>query len=204
MDHQVQACYTAFAGHTRLISGSLAEVAVASKAALDRDNTEALLIFENQTSTVIELNFRGTVEDVVGRIPEIQRDRQEESPPKKKPMGPGRPKLGVVAREVTLLPRHWEWLKNQQGGASVTLRRLIDQERRDNKLKYSLRDLQTSVYQFMTVIGGDLPGFEEALRALYADNRVQFFSEVDVWPTDIRDHVIQLAKKVFDFKNPQE
>ncbi|MFY0534142.1 DUF2239 family protein [Nannocystis pusilla] len=48
-----------------------------------------------------------------------------EEPPAR--TGPGRPKLGVVSREVSLLPRHWEWLERQPSGSR---RRCADSSRR--------------------------------------------------------------------------
>ncbi len=204
MERQPQKRYTAFAGHVRISSGNLTEVAIAAKRTVDNGNTESILIFDNQTSMVVEVDFRGTVEDVAARIPYLQQYAKQYTQPegtsRKTSPGPGRPKLGVIAREVTLLPRQWEWLKNQRGGASVTLRRLVDQARRESEPENNIRELQTSVYRFMTAIGGDLPGFEEALRALYAGDRNQFLAQVDAWPVDIRDHVVQLSGKVFSLR----
>ncbi len=208
MEHQSQTPYTAFAGHIRISSGSLAEVAIAAKKVIDNGNTNPILIFDNQAGRVIDVDFRGSEEEVAARIPYLQQylkpDTQPEGDSRKTASGPGRPKLGVIAREITLLPRHWEWLKTQRGGASVTLRKLVDQARRDSEPENIIRELQTSVYQFMTAIGGDLPGFEEALRALYAGDRHRFLEEVDAWPADIRDHLVQLSSKVFaSRKHPQ-
>ena len=108
--------------------------------------------------------------------------------------GPGRPKLGVVSREVTLLPRHWEWLASQPGGASVVLRRLVEQERRQGSGKQQRRAAHEAAYKFMSAIAGDLPGFEEATRALFADNRARFEQEMAKWPPDIRAYAINLAQ----------
>ncbi len=208
MEHQSQNPYTAFAGHVRISSGSLAEVAIAAKKVIDNGNTDPILIFENRTGRVIDVDFRGSEEEMAARIHSLQQylkpDTQAEGDSRKTASGPGRPKLGVVAREITLLPRHWEWLKNQRGGASVTLRRLVDQARRDSEPENIIRELQTAVYRFMTAIGGDLPGFEEALRALYTGDRQRFLEEVDAWPADIHDHLVQLSSKVFaSQKHPQ-
>jgi hypothetical protein len=109
------------------------------------------------------------------------------------PRGPGRPKLGVVAREVTLLPRHWDWLNSQPGGASVTLRKLVEQARRASEGRDRVRQSQDAANRFMSAIAGDLPGFEEATRALFAANTGRFDECVASWPADVRDHARKLA-----------
>jgi len=170
---------TAFKGNTLLAAGSQAEVALAIKKAGD---LHAILAFDDATGKVIDFNVRGTDADVLARY----------TPRPEAARGPGRPKLGVVAREVTLLPRHWEWLAAQPGGASVVLRRLIDQERRS--AKQHRRTAQEAAYKFMSAIAGDLPGFEEASRALFADNRSGFEDETAKWPADIRAYALNLAQ----------
>src|SRR5262245_48794423 len=119
---------TAFAGAKMVASGALADVAADVRPLVQPGSSDTVLIFDDATGAVIDVDFRGTVTEVRARLakpapPESEAPAQQ---------GPGRPKLGVVAREVTLLPRHWEWLKMQPGGASVTLRKLIDEARRAN------------------------------------------------------------------------
>jgi hypothetical protein len=126
----------------------------------------------------IDLDLRGSPAELAARLGELPRER-------------GRPKLGVVGREVTLLPRQWEWLATQPGGASVVLRRLVEEARL--KGASSRRAAQDVAYQAMTALAGDLPGFEEALRALYADDRAHFEAQVEAWPADIRGYVTRLA-----------
>jgi hypothetical protein len=111
---------------------------------------------------------------------------------------PGRPKLGVVPREVTLLPRHWDWLAGQPGGASVALRKLVEQARRTNQDKDRLRLAQEAAYRFMSTMAGNEPGFEEAARALFAANQVRFSEFVEPWPIDVRDHAKKLAARAFE------
>jgi hypothetical protein len=113
------------------------------------------------------------------------------------PRGPGRPKLGVVAREVTLLPRHWEWLATQPGGASITLRRLVEHAKRASTGKDRVRRSQSAAYRFMSAMAGDEPGFEEATRALFAGNLDRFNTLVEGWPRDVRDHARRLATGAF-------
>jgi hypothetical protein len=101
--------------------------------------------------------------------------------------------LGVVAREVTLLPRHWDWLNGQSGGASVALRKLVEAARSASEAKDRKRAAQESVYRFMTALAGNLPDYEDATRALYADDRTRFDHIVSAWPEDVRNHTLRLA-----------
>ena len=107
--------------------------------------------------------------------------------------GPGRPKLGVVAREITLLPRHWEWLSARPGGASVTLRKLVDQARAVSAPGDRVRAAQDSAYRFMSAMAGNQPGFEEATRALFANNGGRFDEQIASWPADIAQHARTLG-----------
>ncbi|MBN3755847.1 DUF2239 family protein [Paraburkholderia sp. Tr-20389] len=193
---------TAFEGVRCLASGALKEVALAVKAATARDSGASVLIFDDQTSRVIELDLRGSASEVLARLaaqettdtraPEPAGDAASAS------RGRGRPKLGVVAREVTLLPRHWEWLNEQSGGASVALRKLVDAARNASEGKDRVRQAQEAAYRFMTTMAGDLAGYEEATRALYANDAARFESMTDAWPVDVRDHARKLAKRSLD------
>src|SRR4029079_13633389 len=140
---------------------------VKAKAAVDKG--EQVLIFDDTTSESIELDFRGSSEDLLRRL--ARPDSREVAAVSGAARGPGRPKLGVVAREVTLLPRHWEWLNAQPGGASVALRKLVEEARRSNEAKDRLRQAQEALYRFMSTVAGDEAGFEEASRALFAGDR---------------------------------
>ncbi|MFT4195245.1 DUF2239 family protein, partial [Ottowia sp.] len=111
---------------------------------------------------------------------------------------PGRPRLGVVAREVTLLPRHWEWLAAQPGGASAALRRLVDQARKSNEKADSRRQASERSYRFMSAIAGHQSCFEEAARALFAADASAFAAHTARWPKDVRTHLSELAKGAFD------
>jgi len=108
------------------------------------------------------------------------------------PRGRGRPKLGVQAREVTLLPRHWDWLAAQPGGASVTLRKLIEQARRAGAQQDRQRQARERAYRFMSAACGNLPGFEAACRSLFAGDG--FATSVGAWPTDLGAYCLQLAQ----------
>ena len=194
IQHRAQ-CFTAFIGQQRLASGPLAEVAIAVHKASKTTPANPIIIFDDAIGRPIDLDLRGTERDVVARLPQPAADSlipaDEISTPE--PRGRGRPRLGVVAREVTLLPRHWEWLAAQSGGASVALRKLVDDARRANGDRDRSRAARDAAYHFMSAMAGDLPGFEEASRALFADDQRQFAALIAGWPGDIRDHIVKLA-----------
>jgi hypothetical protein len=189
---------TAFVGTRRITSGMLFEVAEHTKKVIDRGGNEPVLIFDDETGETIEVDFRGTTADVLNRLVVASSAGATAGASTKLdadgPRGPGRPKLGVVAREVTLLPRHWDWLNSQPGGASVALRKLVEEARRANQGKDRVRRSQESAYGFMSVIAGNEPGFEEAARALFAGNGERFDESVHSWPADVRDHARKLAE----------
>jgi uncharacterized protein len=185
---------TAFAGKRCVASGSLMEVAKKVKKLLDDEEPDSILIFDDSTSEPVEVDFRGTVKDVLERLEGLKALSFQE---KVVPRGPGRPKLGVVCREVSLLPRHWDWLNAQPGGASVALRKLVEEARRVNRNRDRIRRSQEVAYRFMSAMAGNLPGFEEATRALFAGNSDRFESLTDAWPEGIRDHSRRLAEAVF-------
>jgi hypothetical protein len=185
--------FTAFEGQRRLASGPIAEIALAARHAEQR-LAESIAIFSDSTGRAIDLNLRGDIDQVLARLPEAEAvEPSPDTAPSSEPRGRGRPRLGVVAREVTLLPRHWEWLNAQSGGASVALRRLVDDARRSSGDRDRRRAARDAAYHFMSAMAGDLPHFEEASRALFADDRQRFVGQIAGWPADIRDHVVRLA-----------
>ena len=191
------AAYIAFEGERRIASGDLDAVARAAKQTLDRRKDASVLIFDGQTSGPIDLDFRGTVDDVLARLPKQNPPTVAPDPALTAPRGPGRPKLGVVAREVTLLPRHWDWLAQQKGGASVAIRKLIDQARKTSEDKDRIRFAQEAAYRFMSTMAGNRPHYEEAIRALFAHDHGRFENLIAEWPADVRDHASRLAKRAF-------
>jgi uncharacterized protein len=200
MDEQDTRC-TAFEGSRRIASGNLVGVAGEVKTIIDRGEQASILIFDDLTSELIEVDFRGAIDDVLRRLekPPARTGAATvpSNPDQSPPRGPGRPRLGVVAREVTLLPRHWEWLNSQPGGASVALRKLVEEARRVNKGRDKVRCSQEAAYRFMSAMAGDLPGFEEATRALFAGNPERFNDLIASWPVDIRDHARRLSDAAF-------
>lgn len=175
---------TVFAGERRLLTGPLRDVLTYLKVQTPGPEGGEILIFDDQTGRPRDFDLSGPLEDVLAR----------ELPA---PAGPGRPKLGVVAREVTLLPRHWAWLEAHPGGASAALRRLIDEERRRHPGAEAALQAQAAADRFLSAIGGHLPGYEEASRALYARDRARFLALSRDWPADIRAHALALAAPAF-------
>ncbi|MFP3502302.1 DUF2239 family protein [Burkholderia sp. SIMBA_062] len=189
--------YTAFDGHRRLVSGPLATVALALRQAADDATPGTILIFNDATGRSIDLDLRGTADEIRARYAATPADASApagEPSGAGEPRGRGRPKLGVVSREVTLLPRHWDWLAAQPGGASVALRKLVEDARRTHAAADRHRDAQARAYHFMSAMAGDLPGFEEAARALYANDLARLAELIAGWPDDVRDHALALAR----------
>ena len=162
--------YIAFSGFDHVASGPLPEVYQSS---LRIENT---LIFERDTGRVV---------DIDPRFP----PSADEGPK------PGRPKLGVVPREVTLLPRHWDWLATQPGGASVALRKLVEEASRNPKAQ--LRQRRDAAYRFATALVGNAPGYEEAIRALYAGHKDEFAAHIEAWPADVRAELEKMTEAAF-------
>lgn len=193
---------TAFTGSRCIASGELGSVALAVKKVVDQGAQEPILVFDDSTSALIELDLRGTASDVTRRL-ERRADQAgvaESDCPRltEAHRGPGRPRLGVVAREVTLLPRHWDWLASQPGGASVALRKLVEEARRTNAGKDRVRQAQEAGYRFLSAIAGHQIGFEETTRALFAGDAARFDELVQAWPVDIRRHAKKLVADAFE------
>jgi hypothetical protein len=184
--------YTAFAGTRWLAAGPLAEVALEVKALLARDPTATALIFDDSTGRAIDLDLRGSDDSVVQRLVDHPVHRP------KAQLGPGRPTLGVVAREVTLLPRHWEWLAAQPGGTSIALRRLVDEARHASPVADRVRRAREATYRFMTAVAGDLPRYDEAIRALFAGDGAQYHAVIGDWPSGIQLYAGLLSQGAFE------
>ncbi|VVD61177.1 hypothetical protein PAQ31011_00104 [Pandoraea aquatica] len=186
--------YTVFRDKRRIASGSLADAAIAFAQAMLADPNASVLIFDNLTGDTRDVDVRGSAADIRARYPAPVADSADTSPESDDaPKGRGRPKLGVVAREVTLLPRHWDWLAEQRGGASVALRKLIDEARRANAERDMQRRAQERSYSFMSTMAGDLPHFEEASRALFANDLDALAQRIVEWPKDVRTHLMRLT-----------
>ena len=189
-----QPTFVAFLGHSLLARGSAAAIARAAHAV--QDDAVALLVFDAEISAPLDLDLRGSADEAAARA--------EQSLAPEPARGRGRPKLGVVAHEVTLLPRHWDWLRTQPGGASIALRKLVEAASRDprQEARQAARRAQEAAYKFMHAIGGDLPGFEEATRALFARDKEALAAQIADWPEDIRVHALALAQPSFATTQP--
>lgn len=190
----------AFEGEHRLAAGSLADVAVAVRKRAGKGTHENILVFDHATGKTLNLDLTGTERDVRARYMETSA-AEIETPGDDTagaPRGRGRPRLGVVAREVTLLPRHWDWLNAQPGGASVALRKLVEDARKTRGQSDALRARQEAAYRFISAIAGDWRNYEESTRALYAGDAVRFRELTESWPVDVRDHARHLADAAFN------
>lgn len=197
--------YVAFAGLRRIASGDLQAVVLAAKRAVDDDGTAGIFVFSEGAGRPVDVDFSGTEDHVRARVAALRAfepgsDSSEtvvssdERPPSR---GRGRPRLGVVSREVTLLPQHWGWLNSQPGGASATLRRLVHEARRTSAGRDRVRHARETTYRFSIALAGDAPRFEEAMRALFAGDADNFISNTDAWPADVRDYARHLAAPSF-------
>jgi hypothetical protein len=196
--HPLSTRVTAFAGDRLVAAGPLRSVALTAWQARAAAPDTPVLIFDDAEQRQVEIDLRGSQAELVQRLaaasdgPGAPAAAAPEAPAA--PRGRGRPKLGVVAREVTLLPRHWSWLNAQPGGASVALRRLVEAARRDGGGDDRRRGQETT-YRFMHAIAGDAPGFEDAARALFAGDLGRFEDAIADWSPDIREHATMLAAR---------
>lgn len=202
--------FTAFEGNRCIATGALLDVALVAKSAMDaaayNPRAAAVLIFNDATSDVIELDWRGSVVEFQARlallpasdaaVPTAETNPSADDLPSAT-KGPGRPKLGVVAREVTLLPRHWAWLATQTGGASVALRKLVEVARRTSEVKDRVQRASAVGYKFMSTMAGHEAGFEEASRALFAGDQAGFEAITASWPADVQAHLKKLLADAF-------
>ncbi len=185
MDPTLPPTYTAFQDGRRLASGPLHEVAVAVRRAQQAQPEGQRLVFDDASGRPTDLNLRGSEQAVAARY--------SVAAPTPAPRGRGRPRLGVVAREVTLLPEHWDWLAAQPGGASVALRKLVHEARRSGGERERMRQARERAYHAMSALAGDLAGFEEASRALFAGDDARLAAQMAAWPPDVQAYVRQLA-----------
>ncbi len=199
---------TAWVDGDLLAAGSLRDVAAAAKESIDAGDTRHVLVLDGADSRQLEIDYRGTLADVLARIPESAAAADAEGEPTAAdpepaeatpgPRSPGRPKLGVVGREVTLLPRHWEWLNAQPGGASVALRKLVEAARKQNADAERVRAAQDVTYRFLSLVAGNEAGYEEAIRALYASDAAKFVALSEAWRPAVRDYARLYAGPAFE------
>ncbi len=174
---------TAFVGERIVASGSLEELLPKLKAIFDRNRSTLFLIFDDETGAQVDFDLRGTVTEVLAR--------NCPNPPQ---TGPGRPRLGVISREITLLPRHWEWLGLQPNGASAAIRRLIDDARKREPAKLRRQQALQATERFLFAMAGNFPGYEEATRALFQADSRRFAELISPWPKDVGNYALRLSK----------
>ena len=175
--------YIAFLGARRVAAGSLREVLPVLKRRFDDRRSEQVLVFETETGRQVHLDLGASVDDILER--EAEKHRR----------GPGRPRLGVTSREVSLLPRHWEWLDQQSHGTSGSLRRLVEQAMKLTPGRERARRVRAALAQFLSAVAGDRPNYEEATRALFASETARLESLIQRWPRDIRDYAVDQARR---------
>lgn len=174
--------FVAFAGARRVASGPLRDVLPALKQRFDRDGSELVLVFDTETGRQVDFDLRGSLAEVL-----------ERSLPA--PRGPGRPKLGVTSREVSLLPRQWQWLEQQPNGISAALRRLVEHASKTQPGSERARSQRGALSQMLSALAGNLPGFEDACRALFAGDDARFAQVIEGWPEDIRQYALHHARE---------
>lgn len=181
--------YTVFCGHHRIVSGALTTATRAAKHHHDARPDSRLVVYEDATGRVVELDLRGTEQEVLNRLAAhpllSDRPKDELRPPARR--GPGRPKLGVVSREVSLLPRHWEWLSSRSGGASAELRRLVHRAMQEDPGSAKV----DAVHRFLWDMAGDFQNFEEVTRSLFARDWPTFKAGIAGWPEDVAQYVLE-------------
>lgn len=185
--------YTAFEDHKILSQGSLEDVVLKVKKRFEKSPESQIVIYSDATGKSMDFNFQGSKKEVLKRL-EVYTTPESSN---EVSSGPGRPKLGVISREVSLLPKHWEWLATQSGGASNTLRKLVEENMKKTSGINSVKAAQERTYKFMSVEAGDFANYEEALRALYRKDKERFSGEIKTWPRDVQKHILELAKPVF-------
>lgn len=176
--------YTTFVGEKRIAAGILPEILPELKRQFDEDQSTMFLTFEDESGKQLDFNLRGTIGEVMARVATTPQRT-----------GPGRPRLGVTAREITLLPRHWEWLEEQPRGASAAIRRLIDEARKSEPDTSRKQRAAFAAGRFLSAMAGNYPGYEEATRALYAGDAAQFANLIGSWPTDVREYALRLWER---------
>lgn len=200
MEPQTPVHWVAFGGKKLIASGPPRQVAERLLAAVAGQPNLALHVLDAESSEAVELDLRGSAQAVLRRVPRDTAPApgavETVEPPADVARGPGRPRLGVVAREVTLLPRHWDWLTAQPGGASVALRKLVEQALRSTRESERTRLATEAAYRFMHTMAGDEPGFEEASRALFANELDKCLAHIAAWPKDVRAHATRLIERI--------
>ena len=194
--------FVAFAGTGVIARGALSDVVRRCKDRLDRGEDQRIALFDDETGHPVDIDFSGNEAEVLARLATHPMAARSEVQPGNR-RRPGRPKLGVVSREVSLLPRHWSWLAEQRGGASASLRRLVDAARKGNPAQDHSRKAIDAAHRFMWDLAGDQPGFEEASRSLLAQNFDTFDQLIADWPAGIREQLERFTNRARSIALPE-
>lgn len=173
--------YVAFSNEQRVAEGALRDVLPVLKQRHENDASELVLVFEVETGRQVDFDLRRSLDEML------------EGEARSSPRGPGRPRLGVISREVSLLPRHWEWLEQQPNGISAALRRLVEQAIKTEPGRQRSQRIRAALSRVLTAIAGNRPNYEEACRALFAGDTARFETLIEPWPRDIRDYALHQA-----------
>lgn len=182
--------YTAFEEFKIVSQGTLDDVAISVKHRLKEQGSSNILIFSDSTGRQIDLDLSGTDKQVLDRLKVFTTSSVQTQ------SGAGRPKLGVLPREISLLPSHWEWLLNQEGGSSAVIRNLID-EKMKTQLIHKNKIAQERTYKFLSAHAGNLPSFEDAVRFLYRKDKKKFMDQISGWPKDVLKYTLSLSSDAF-------
>jgi len=194
--------FTAFIGNRIAASGNIEETVVKCSELIKGAPIERLAIFNDENGRAVDIDFRGGIDEILGRLethPVLGRKVEDENPEKSGQVG--RPRLGVVAREISLLPRHWEWLNSQKGGSSAAIRRLVDEARKKYEHRERARLAGEGLYRFMWDMAGNFENFEEATRAFYEKDYDRFIKLISVWPHDISRYIEKLLDRLLPLEN---
>ncbi|MCH7331632.1 DUF2239 family protein [Acinetobacter modestus] len=180
-----QMTYTAFLNEQCLASGLLADVAIAIQQHANQSNS-TILIFNDQTGRQIDLDLSGSEQNIQQRYAEPEMVKKV-----------GRPKLGVISREITLQQKHWDWLDQQSSSASAVIRKLIDKELNDPNSESNRMLAKQATDRFMSAMLGNMPNYEEATRALYQGDREVFLDLIRDYPKDIKEYLTLKTQNIF-------
>ena len=99
-------------------------------------------------------------------------------------------------RQIRLFHRHWSWLEAQPGSIDARLRQLVEQAARDPGGQYRTTAIKEACYWYMRDMAGDRPHFEDAVRALFANDTARLEQQMASWPCAIREHVTGLLASI--------
>lgn len=166
---------------TQLMARGPLEQVLTTVHSLGYGTAKQCLFFDESTGIQIDFDLRGSLEEIKARLAKHPGLSANEAQPR----GPGRPKLGVSCKEVCLLPAQWDWLASQSGGPSAALRRLVMAAMKAEPQWGLDPKRKTATDKVLVALAGNQPRYEEASRALWADDLPTFEAIVTGWPDEI-------------------